>query len=200
MLRAADLSTDEASALPGDGRERRGAPQHLLFLDRLLPVWDATRVERRVIEAPQTDVYDAVLDADFLDAVRRNPAVRTLFAVRDIALRGEWVSLGKDWPNEVAFGAIGRFWGGETTWLATDAGSFGGFDRPGFAKIGCSIHLRALAGGRTLVSYEARTKAPDAQSRRAFMRYWRVVAPFVGVVMRAFLRTVDQAVTQPKVL
>jgi hypothetical protein len=193
----------------------------------LLPVWDATRVERRVIEAPQTDVYDAVLDADFLDAVRRNPAVRTLFAVRaaaewlvttlrlrryasppqpaalrlrDIALRGEWVSLGKDWPNEVAFGAIGRFWAGETTWLATDAGSFGGFDRPGFAKIGCSIHLRALAGGRTLVSYEARTRATDAQSRRAFMRYWRVVAPFVGVVMRAFLRTVDQAVTQPKVL
>jgi hypothetical protein len=43
---------------------------------------------------------------------------------------------------------------------------------------------------RTLVSYEARTAATDPASRRAFLRYWRVVSPGVGVVMRSLLRVV----------
>jgi hypothetical protein len=106
------------------------------------------------------------------------------------------VVLGKDWPNEVAFGAIGRFWNGETRWIGTDAGEFAAFDSPGFAKIGCSIYLRALTGGRTLVTYEARTRATDKHSRRAFLRYWRVVAPFVGIVMTALVKTIEQRATQ----
>jgi hypothetical protein len=194
-------------------------PQSLL-LDRRLPIWDVTRVERRVIDAPQGTVYNAVLQVDFLDAIRNNRAVRVLVALRtaaerlvaalrlrrfeqappqealrlrDIAERGEWISLGTNPPTEVVFGAIGRFWSGETRWIASDASEFSAFDRPGFAKIACNIHLRALAGGRTLVTYEARTKATDPASRRAFLRYWRVVAPFVGVVMRSLLDTVDAA-------
>jgi hypothetical protein len=47
---------------------------------------------------------------------------------------------------------------------------------------------------RTLVSYEARTQALDADSRAHFLRYWRVVRPGVAIVMRAFLSAVAKEV------
>ena len=38
---------------------------------------------------------------------------------------GEWVLLGKDPPHEVAFGVVGRFWSGDTSWQQIDASEFG---------------------------------------------------------------------------
>jgi hypothetical protein len=190
----------------------------MTILDELMPVWDARRVEQRVVDAPLPTVYQAALTADFLDAVRRSPIVRALFAIRSAAERavafvvrrpfeqpptpaawrlidmpttGEWIALGQS-PTEIAFGVIGRFWGGETKWRSTRAAEFGGFSRAGFAKIGC--HLRVIPYGkdRTVVSYESRTLATDSASRRSFLRYWRVVSPFVGVVMRSTLAVIDR--------
>lgn len=40
------------------------------------------------------------------------------------------------------------------------------------------------------MSYETRTKTTDPQSRKAFLRYWRVLSPFIGVVLRAQLRLI----------
>jgi hypothetical protein len=193
------------------------------ILDRQMPFWDATRIERRVIDAPLEVVYHAALRANFLDAVRDSVPVRTLFALRaaaermmvalrlarpvvqpkaaalrimDMPLRGQWVILGCDTPNEITFGAIGRFWAGETRWLEIDATEFATFLRPGFARIGCNFQLRALGGARTLITYEARSKATDAAARRDLLRYWRFVSPFVGVVMRSMLATIDRATTR----
>ncbi len=186
------------------------------LLDRLMPAWDATRVEWRLVAAPPCVVYNAAINADFLDAVREHRAVRVLFAVRSSAERlagafrrhhppppapaalrlaglptyGEWVLLGNAPPNEISFGAVGRFWAGETRWEAIDAGAFAGFDRPGYAKIACSLLLRTLDDGRTVLTYEARTRATDDAARRAFRRYWRAVSPFVGVVMRSTLAVI----------
>ncbi len=198
---------------------REEAPTRLLRLDHCMPAWDATRIERRVIDATPETLYDITLNTDFLDAVRSSRAVRILFALRAAAervitslrvrprarlasprairvgslpLRGEWVTLGQDWPREIAFGAIGRFWSGETKLLKTDASVFRSFAGTGFAKIACHFWFRPLGDGRTLVTYESRTKAIDAASRRAFLRYWRVVSPFVGVVMRAMLATIER--------
>ena len=199
----------------------REAPARPLRLDRCMPAWDATRVERCVIDATPERLYDVTLNTDFLDAVRSSRAVRILFALRAAAervitslrlrprpqsrpqgamrvgalpLRGEWVTLGQDWPREIVFGAIGRFWAGDTKLLTTDASVFRRFDVPGYAKIACHFSFRPLGDGRTLVTYEARTKATDAASRRAFLRYWRVVSPFVGIVMRAMLATIEHNV------
>ena len=189
----------------------------MMILDELMPVWDARRVEQRVVEAPLAVVYGSALTADFLDAVRRSPIVKALFAVRSAAERtvafirrrpfeepptpaalrlidlpstGEWVGLGQS-PTEIAFGVVGRFWGGETRWCSIDAGEFATFSTPGYAKIGCHIRLIPYWSNRTVVSYEARTVATDAASRRAFLRYWRVVSPFVGIVMRSTLAVID---------
>ena len=217
----AQLDTSRGAKLAA-GVQRSRRPKRWLRLDKHMPDWDATRIERRVIDATPENVYDAALNTDFVDAVRHSRGVQVLFAMRALAervatavrrrppiraaaatlrvgalpLRGEWVTLGQDWPNEIAFGAIGRFWAGETKWLISDASVFGSFEQPGFAKIACHFAFRRLGDGRTLVTYEARTKATDATSRRAFLRYWRLVSPFVGLVMRSMLATIERNVVR----
>lgn len=198
---------------------REAAPTRPLRLDHCMPIWDATRVERRVIDATPERLYDVALNTDFLDAVHSSRSVRILFALRAAAdrvvtslrlrprprsrppramrvgalpLRGEWVTLGQDWPREIVFGAIGRFWAGDTKWLKTDASAYRNFDAGGFAKIACHFLFRPLGNGQTLVTYESRTSTTDVGSRRAFLRYWRVVSPCVGVVMRAMLAAIER--------
>jgi hypothetical protein len=186
----------------------------LPILRTLLPHAHASRVESRVVGAPITAVYDAALETDFLDAVSNHIVVRALFATRalweravsalrrrpyapppppadmrllDLPHRGTWVTLGESAPREIAFGAIGKFWAGETRWLEIDAAEFGTFGQPGYARIGCNLELTSLDGGRTRLAYAALTAATDERSRAAFLRYWRLVSPFVGMVMRATL-------------
>lgn len=192
-----------------------------MMLDWLLPEFDATIVEHRVIDGDPASVYRAVASVDMVAIPQAYPAVRTLFAARGVAERlanallgrptpapepdgpmrlgdmpahGDWVKLDDDPPWELSFGVIGRFWGGETVWETIDAAEFAAFERPGFAKIACSVSLRPYGSMRTLVSYEARTQALDADSRARFLRYWRVVRPGVAIVMRAFLAAVEKEV------
>jgi hypothetical protein len=191
-----------------------------LMLDWLLPEFDATIVEHRVIDGDPDAVYRAVATVDMVEIPNAYPAVRALFAVRGAAERllgallgrprptgetgpmrlgempdrGEWVKLSDEPPHELAFGVIGRFWTGETVWKTIDAHEFVAFDEPGFAKIACSVSLRPYGTARTLVSYEARTQALDSDSRAHFLRYWRLVRPGVAIVMRAFLHAVAEEV------
>jgi hypothetical protein len=189
-----------------------------MLLDTVMPTYDATRIERIVVAMPPDALFDAAMHADFLDAGRRSPVVRAAFSVReifekvvcflrsrpqpvaaepehlrltDMENRGEWVILAREPGREVVFGALGRFWSGETAWETIDAETFGTFDRPGYAKIACHLAITPHADGRSVVSYEARTVATDDASRRSFRRYWRVVSPFVGYIMRSMLRVIE---------
>jgi hypothetical protein len=192
-----------------------------MLIDRVLPDFDATRIEHRVVAGRVSAAYAAAVAVDFVDAIRQSQALRALLALRaqteriasvlrrsgsavkavgpealrlaDLPERGEWVRLGADPPNEIVFGVVGRFWAGETAWERIDASDFGAFARPGYAKIACNFSFRPYGEARTLVSYEARTRATDAASRRAFWRYWRVSSPLVGKVMRAQLAMVERA-------
>ena len=198
------------------------APSHEpMMLDWLLPEFDATLVAHRVIDADPASVYRAIATVDMVEIPQANPAVRALFAARgaaerlatalldrpapalaadgpmrlgDLPAHGEWVKFSDDPPWELTFGVIGRFWGGETIWETIDAADFAEFEQPGFAKVACSVSLRRYGSTRTLVSYEARTQALDADSRAHFLRYWRVVRPGVAIVMRAFLAAVVKEV------
>jgi hypothetical protein len=95
-------------------------------------------------------------------------------------------------PREIVFGAIGRFWAGETAWLDIDADDFAAFDEPGFARIACNFSLRTYGRAATLVTYEVRTQATDEAARRAFLRYWKPLSPFIGVVMRSQLAVIGR--------
>jgi hypothetical protein len=194
-----------------------------MLLDSLMPEFDATRIEHRVVDGRPAVVYDAAIHADFLDVLRHNWIIRGAFGLRaaaertaaaarrsryvqppepvlrlsEMAEHGDWVRLGEDAPNEFAFGVIGRFWGGETAWKQIDASAFASFDSPGNAKIACNLSLRPYGERRTLLSYEARTLATDESARRAFLRYWRVASPGAGIVMRSTLALIAREVRRP---
>jgi hypothetical protein len=208
-----------ATMPPPPAQTLRAEPMQL---DWLLPDFDTTLIQHRVIAGDPQTIYRALTEVDLAAIARENPAVRCLFATRataervigaftdravppppdtdepirlaDLPEHGEWVSLGARPPQEICFGVIGRFWGGETVWETIDAHHFVAFEDPGFAKIACSITLRPYGSVRTLVSYEARTQALDEESRAAFLRYWRIVRPGVAMVMRACLRAVAEEV------
>jgi hypothetical protein len=58
-----------------------------MLLDRLLPAYDATRVDHRVIAGDLASVYEGTRRADFMRAWRQSLAVRTLFSVRGAVAR-----------------------------------------------------------------------------------------------------------------
>ena len=193
-----------------------------MLIERLMPCYDAVRAEHRIVPGDIATVYAATRRADFIRAWRESVAVRLLFAARglgeravsviarrelreppppesmrlaDMPTHGDWVLLGEEPPNEIAFGVVGRFWAGETVWAQIDAADFEAFAEPGFGKIACNFSLRPYGAGRTLVTYECRTLATDENARRGFMCYWRPLAPFIGLVMRAQLRVIEAETT-----
>jgi hypothetical protein len=189
-----------------------------MLIDRLMPRYDAVRAEHRIVPGDIATVYAATRRADFIRAWRESVAVRLLFAARgvgeraisliggrehhelpppesmrlaDMPTHGDWVLLGEDPPHEIAYGVVGRFWAGETIWAQIDAADFETFAEPGFGKIACNFSLNPYGTDRTLVTYECRTLATDETARRGFKRYWRPLAPFIGLVMRSQLRVIE---------
>jgi hypothetical protein len=194
-----------------------------MLLDELMPRYDAVRSEHRVMPGDVERAFAAVRETDFLATVSESPVVRLLFGVRalgeravgvvtdrpapgpapteplrlaDLGSHGEWVLLGEDPPHEIAFGAAGRFWAGDTSWEELDATAFPTLDRPGLAKIACNFSLRPYGVHNSLISYECRTLAGDDATRRSFLRYWRALSPFIAVVLRAQLATIAREATR----
>jgi hypothetical protein len=210
---------DRAAARATIASPSAGEP---MLIDRLMPAYDALRAEHRIVPGDIATVYAATRRADFTRAWRESVAVRLLFAARglgeravsliarrehreppppesmrlaDMPTHGDWVLLGEDPPHEIAFGVVGRFWAGDTVWAQIDAADFEAFAEPGFGKIACNFSLRSYGADRTLVTYECRTLATDETARRGFTRYWRPLAPFIGLVMRSQLRVIEAETT-----
>jgi hypothetical protein len=190
-----------------------------MLMDEFLPRFDETIVEHVVIEARPEVVYRTVRDMDFLsihsplmDAamlvrmaperigrrIRREPPPPPPPAMRladlfegplDPDILGGWVPLGEEPSREMVFGAVGKVWQPQIEWKEVPPDEFAAFAEPGFAKIAAGFSMRSYGEGRTLLSYEARTAGTDEESRRRFGRYWWLVRLFVGVVLRAALRT-----------
>jgi hypothetical protein len=112
---------------------------------------------------------------------------------REETLEG-WVGLAEERGREIAFGAIGKPWLAEIEWKTVPSEDFAGFDEPGWAKIAASLSVREYGAERSILTYEARTGMTDDESRDRFNRYWMVVSPFVGTIMRALLRTVAEEI------
>jgi len=190
-----------------------------MLIDEFLPRFDETIVEHLVVDAPPEAVYRTVREMDFLsirsplmDAamfarvlpdrigrrIRREPPPPPLPAMRLADLfegRAEpevlegWVALGEEPSRELVFGAVGKVWKAQIEWRRVPPEEFAAFAVAGFAKIAAGFSIRSYGEGRTLLSYEARTAGTDEESRQRFRRYWWLVRLFVGVVLRAALRT-----------
>jgi hypothetical protein len=178
-------------------------------IDASLPIYDMVLTEHLVVEAPDSVVFRTAKGLDFLTV--RAPFVTALMTARTLpsrlmgrsvdappalrlaeepsALPG-WLLLGEVPGREVAFGAVGTLWKAHIEWLDVSADTFADFAEAGWGKIACHLLVRPDGPGRTVLTYECRTGTTDRVSRAAMARYWWLIRPFVGYIMRAVLRTI----------
>ncbi|HEX6198132.1 MAG TPA: hypothetical protein VFZ37_19635 [Jiangellaceae bacterium] len=204
--------------------QQAAEPATAMLIDRCLPAFDVTLIEHTVVNADVATTWRALTDLDLLDV--HSPLLDAAFFVRGLpakvaGLRGRtrppsepaelklsgvdehglegWLPLGRIENREIALGAVGRFWKPNIEWFDVSEMTpeeFAEFDDPGWGRIAANFTLRPYGEGRTLLSYEARTATNDDDSAKKFARYWGLVRPFVGHVMRAALATVRRNAEQ----
>lgn len=172
-----------------------------------MPSYDAVIAEHIVVSAPPATVFLAAKTLDFLTV--RTPLLTASMWLRGLPqrLRGKhaappprltlaagvplpgWLIIGERPQREVAFGAVGRFWQPVIEWRDVQAPDFADFTEPGWGKIAANFSVTSYGQG-SLLSYECRTTTTDPLSRRRFLRYWWLIRPFVGHIMRATLAAI----------
>ena len=180
------------------------------LLAQYLPVYDVAITEHLVIDADIERVFRAARDLDFLTV--RSPLLTASMFVRGVParIRGHaptappelrlaagsmalpgWLLLGEIPGQQIAFGAVGKFWKADIEWRDVPREHFATFGEPGWGKIACRFQVRANGPGRSTLTYECRTATTDTAARQQMARYWWLIRPFVGHIMRATLRTVS---------
>lgn len=198
-------------------RDRRLVSTDTLILDQMVPRGDAEIAAHAIVEAPPAAVYGAARSLDFLTV--HSPLLDASMWVRGLADRlagstvevpptmtlegiGEglpgWLLFGSTEGHEIAFGAVGRFWTPKIEWRPVAVEEFADFTEPGWGKIGCAFVVTPYGVARSMLTYECRTITTDDESRRRFRRYWMVVRPFVGHIMRATVRTIAASAAAPQ--
>jgi hypothetical protein len=174
-------------------------------LDEFLADYDVNEVHSTRVAAPPERVLAAVRELTsrevpllvVLMAIRTLPAVvlrrRRLRRSRaepllEALIRGGFVVLAER-PDEIVFGAVGRFWTSDGGVRRLTGDDFVAFNAPGVAKAVMNFHARAVGGG-TVLTTETRIKGTDDEARRRFRRYWRLVMPGSAAIRRAWLRAV----------
>ncbi len=179
-----------------------------MILDQQMPVCDVSLAVHQLVGADPHTTWEAARELDFMSV--HTPLTDLSMWVRGLParLRGQplpqpkslrlgqgdglpgWLLLGETEGYETAFGAVGKFWESSIAWRDVPLAEFAGFAEPGYAKIGCNFTVRPYGVSRTLLIYECRVAATDPVARRKFARYWRVIHPFVGHIMRAAVATI----------
>ena len=177
-----------------------------LLLDRQLPAYEARQFTAVVVDAPPDRTYAAVraLDPDqvarsfplmvVLGKLRALPARLRRQPARPEALSADeateaFVVLDEESGREYVVGMVGKFMTPtELEFRRTEPAEFAGFAEPGFGK--CALNFRVVPYGAdaSLLSTETRTATTDPESAARFRRYWRVIGPFAGLIMRRWLR------------
>lgn len=120
---------------------------------------------------------------------RAPPPLAKLTLAEGAGLPG-WLSLGIREDDELAFGAVGKFWQADIEWRDVPLAEFRDFREPGWGKIACNFTIRAYGTNRTLLVYECRSETTDERTRRQFAHYWRLIRPFAAHIMRATVTTI----------
>ncbi|HEX8272578.1 MAG TPA: hypothetical protein VF615_07985 [Longimicrobiaceae bacterium] len=200
----------DPDALPGS------APASAPLIDRFLPAYDVAASYATEVAAPPERVWAAVRALE----MRGSPLVRGLFLLRGIPalvahprrvlaarraggrglglsldelLRGGFTLLGERPGEELLLGLVGRFWRTDGGIVQVSAEDWREWERPGYAKAAWSFTLAPGVDGTVRLATETRVRCTDGESRRRFLRYWRVVGPFSGLIRRDMLRSLRRA-------
>ena len=170
-----------------------------------MPACDVSEFHQTTVRAPIQRVYDTLWRVDLADS----NTVRLLLRLRGLTtistsggrkgkpvlnlaaiLKGGFVLLGENAPNEIALGLAGRFWTLSGNRCHLDVDEFRAFDQAGYAKAVWNFSLVEEGVGITRLATETRVRCLDDESRRRFRAYWAFVAPFSGLIRREALRAI----------
>jgi hypothetical protein len=155
-------------------------------IDDVLPIYDVHEVHSIVLHRPPEEAIALALASP----VAGDAVGRVLFRLRGLGTGG---TIGEALPRiglrelarrdgEIVFGATGTPWrprGGMRPFSHVSAG-------------GVRIAADFRADGDHLTT-ETRIAALDEPSRRAFLRYWRIVGPCSAVIRRRWLAGIAKA-------
>jgi len=99
-----------------------------------------------------------------------------------------FVTIAEEPGRELVFGGIGQMFevSGGLTPVFRGASEFFAFQEPGYAKVAMNFSARRVEFGTELRT-ETRVLATDADSRRRFGRYWRLIWPGSALIRRNWL-------------
>lgn len=174
-----------------------------MLIDNLLPQYEFKARYHIDINAPVEQTYSIARNLDMCDS----PIVRRLFRLRGLPQSGltfesmsKWgfILLADKPSQEIVFGLIGRFWTPfpEIQRIRPDA--FARFNLPGFAKAAGNFSFTPLSNGGVRVTTETRVQCLCDSSRRCFRLYWRLIAPFSGLIRKEWLRMVKRGAEAPR--
>jgi hypothetical protein len=159
-------------------------------IDDVLPVWDARHLHDVLVTAPAERGHAALLAVP----AAADPVVRALLVLRGLPRRGTVVELFEAMgfetvaasATESVLAARGRPWRADPRIGPLEPAV------PGTVAIAAAFRAVGRPGGCRLES-ETRIAAADDSARRAFLRYWRVAAPFSGLIRARWLRAAARA-------
>jgi len=178
-----------------------------VLIDAAMPLFDAVIAEHAIVVADPATTFDAARTLDLLTV--RTPLLAASMWIRALPARWVgraapplpqlvvatgglpgWLVLGERPGREIAFGAVGKFWQPVIEWRDVPPSEFADFSEPGWGKIAGNFSVVRCGEHSTLLTYECRTLTTDPEARGRFLRYWRLIRPFVGHIMRATVRKI----------
>ncbi len=179
------------------------------LVDRWLPRFDVRSHHHIDVAAEPDLVWRALYATDLgghpitraLMAMRSLPSFllaprRTLRRLRrsttnkvglEMMLQGDFVLLEAVENDELVIGLTGRFWTLSGGLVETTRENFLAALDPGLARAAWSFRVLPIETG-TRLSTETRVLCGSPRTRGSFLRYWRIVGPFSGLIRSAILR------------
>jgi hypothetical protein len=172
-----------------------------VLIDRFLPEYDEFEHHETAVEAPADRAYRAVKEID----LARSPIVLALLFARglphlftgavkpklrlrlDDVLESGFVVLAEEPGRELVLGIVGKFWRPGSGVRRIEPNEFTAFDEPGYSKAVWNFLVTDRGAGGSTVVTETRVASTDADARRNFGWYWRLIGPFSALIRRIVL-------------
>ncbi len=174
-------------------------------IDRFCADFQFAEKHAILVHASPERVFESIRNVDLsesriirtLIAIRMLPqrllsktAQRPTFNLEDDILDFGFIKLAEDFPREIVFGIVGRFWRLRDTIHPLPAASFADFQQQGFAKTAWNFYLRNLGGDRTELITETRVQCFGSGASRKFRCYWLIIRIPGGLIRRLMLRMI----------